>query len=81
MYVIRVSVEYFFRETLMIRRSLFYRKRGAEYHFDYYVGYGSYFLQVGMKEKVAAVLFSTSTQALIFCAFHDNCVGPDYKVI
>lgn len=33
-----------------------------------------------MKEKVAAVLFATSTQALMFCTFHDNCVGPDYKV-
>lgn len=60
---------------------LFYGERGAEHDFDFYIDCGTYFLQVGMKEKVAAVLFATSTQALMFCAFHDNCVGPDYKVI
>jgi hypothetical protein len=59
----------------------FHGERGAEHDFDFYIDCGTYFFQVGMKEKVAAVLFATSTQALIFCAFHDNCVGPDYKVI
>lgn len=33
-----------------------------------------------MKEKLAVVLFKTSNQAMIFSNFHDNLIGPDYKV-
>ena len=33
-----------------------------------------------MKEKLAVVLFKTSNQALMFSNFHDNIIGPDYKV-
>ena len=33
-----------------------------------------------MKEKLAVVLFATSTQALVFCVFHNKVLGDDYKV-
>ena len=33
-----------------------------------------------MKEKLAVALFASSTQALVFCVFHDDVLGSNYKV-
>jgi hypothetical protein len=37
-------------------------------------------MNVGMKEKLSVVLFSTSTQALVFSVFHNNILGDGYKI-